>query len=178
FFLAVGFLKPHVPFIAPKKYFDLYDKTRIPLPPAILGREDLSAVPNLALRRNFDLFKPPRVATPDLAREGIAAYYAAISFTDAQVGRVLTKLDELRLTDNTIVVLWGDHGWHLGEHGLWSKMSLFEESARVPLILAVPGKKPGATARLVEFVDMFPTLVELCGAKRPEGLEGTSFVPL
>ena len=178
FFLGVGFLKPHVPLIAPKKYFDLYKPETIPLPRFFqAGGEDLSSVPKRALRPNFDLFKL-KTPTPAEAREAIAAYYACISFTDAQVGRVMAKLDELKLAERTVIVFWGDHGWHLGEHGLWSKMSLFEESARVPLAIIAPGRKPGVTARLAEFVDLYPTLAALCGIKLPEGLEGTSLMPL
>jgi uncharacterized sulfatase len=178
FFLAVGFLKPHVPLVAPKKYFDLYKPESIPLPPAVSGKgEDLSDVPKPALRPNFDLFKT-RTPPPQQAREAIQAYYACISFMDAQVGRVLDHLDKRGLRDNTIVVFWGDHGWQLGEHGLWSKMALFEESCRVPLIVAVPGRRPGVSPRLVEFVDLYPTVADLCGLQKPQGLEGASLVPL
>jgi iduronate 2-sulfatase len=177
-FLAVGFLKPHVPLIAPRKYFGLYKAEQMPLPTYYQeGGEDLSRVPRAALRPNFDLFRLAQPA-PAKAREGIAAYYSCISYTDALVGRLLDRLEQLKLTDKTIVVLWGDHGWHLGEHGLWSKMSLFEESARVPLIISVPGKKAGATTRLAEFVDLYPTIAALCGAKLPDGLEGRSLAPL
>lgn len=178
FFLAVGFAKPHVPLAAPKAYFDLYDVNAIPLPPAVSGKgEDLSQIPKAALRANFDLFRA-RTATPAEAREAIEAYHACTSFMDAQVGRVLDHLDKLGLRESTIVVFWGDHGWHLGEHGLWSKMSLFEESARVPLLIATPGGKKSVTARLAEFVDIYPTLGEMAGLPLPEGLEGSSLVPL
>jgi len=176
FFLAVGFHKPHVPLIAPKKYFDLYDPDKIALPvdyaPKPTGEPP-------AYRPNFDLFIR-RDATPELARQGIAAYYAATSFMDAQVGRVLAALDRLGLGDNTVISLFGDHGWHLGEKGMWAKMSLFEVSVRAPLIVSVPGLRSAgeASSRPVEFVDLYPTLVEACGLPMPQGLEGGSLMPL
>lgn len=122
FFLGVGFIKPHVPFIAPKKYFDLYDPARMELPADFAPEPTCTGEP---CRANFDLFVH-RSATPELARQAIAAYYAATSFMDAQVGRVMAALDRLGLRENTVISLFGDHGWHLGEKGMWSKMSLFE----------------------------------------------------
>ncbi|MEO7648975.1 MAG: sulfatase [Bryobacteraceae bacterium] len=176
FFLAVGFARPHVPFIAPKKYFDLYDPKRIELPP------DFASMPagtTPAFRPNFDLFIR-REASPDQARQAIAAYYASISFMDAQLGRVLSALDRLGLRENTIISLFGDHGWHLGEKGMWSKQSLFEASVRAPLMFSTPGmKSAGKTcARPVEFIDMYPTLADLCGLPAPKGVEGKSIAPL
>jgi arylsulfatase A-like enzyme len=180
FFLAVGFLKPHVPFIAPKRYFDLYDPSREKLPIDFAPHPTAKpGVPEVALRPNFDLFIR-RDATPDLAREALAAYHAATSFTDAQVGRVLDALDRAGRRDDTIVVFFGDHGWHLGEKGMWSKMSVFEVSARVPLIIAAPGAKANGqvSPRVVGLIDLYPTLVDLCGLPSPAGLEGASLAPL
>jgi len=176
FFLAVGFHKPHVPLIAPKKYFDLYDAEKIELP-VYYAPKPTGEPP--AYRPNFDLFIK-RDATPELARQGIAAYYAATSFMDAQLGRVLKTLDRLGLPDNTVISLFGDHGWHLGEKGMWSKMTLFEVSLRAPLVVSVPGLRSAgeASARPVEFVDLYPTLVEACGLLMPQGLEGRSLMPL
>jgi arylsulfatase A-like enzyme len=176
FFLAVGFVKPHVPLIAPKKYFDLYDPAKIELPPDF-APEPVST--EIAYRPNFDLFIK-RQATPELAREAIRAYYAATSFMDAQLGRVLRELDRLKLRENTMIVFWGDHGWHLGEKGMWSKQTLFEPAARVPFVISLPGAKGSGkvSPRTVEFVDMYPTLVEACGLPKPGGLEGGSLMPL
>lgn len=176
FFLAVGFVKPHVPLIAPVKYFNLYDPEAIALP------VDYAPKPTgdpPAYRANFDLFIR-REATPELARQAIAAYYAATSFMDAQVGRVLDALDRMGLRDSTVISLFGDHGWHLGEKGMWSKMTLFEVALRAPLIVSVPGLRLAgeACSRIVEFVDLYPTLVEACGLPIPQGLEGRSLAPL
>jgi uncharacterized sulfatase len=176
FFIACGFIKPHVPFIAPKKYFDLYDPKRMELPPDF--------APNVtgkgpAYRPNFDLFIHRDSPAP-LAREGIAAYFAAISFMDAQVGRVLAELDRLGLHDNTIISLFGDHGWHLGEKGMWSKQSLFEVGVHAPLMISAPGMANAgkSCATPVEFVDIYPTLSELAGLPAVSGLDGRSLTPL
>jgi iduronate 2-sulfatase len=180
FFLGVGFVKPHTPFVAPKKYFDLYDPAKIQLPPDFAPNPQAkdSSVPAPALRPNFDIFIR-RDASEEQAREAIAAYYAATSFMDAQVGRVLDALDRLKLRDSTIVVLFGDHGFHLGDKGMWSKQSLFEMAARVPVIVAMPGSGPSRPSpRTVELVDLYPTLAEACGLPMLAGLQGESLVPL
>lgn len=172
FFLAVGFYRPHTPYVAPKKYFEMYPKEAM-----ILAKEkenDLADVPEAAL-----FTKPPHWGLDESARrDAQRAYYASISFMDAQVGRVLDALDRLKLTEKTIVVLWSDHGYNLGHHGQWMKQSLFENSARVPLIFSVPGIKGGkASGRTVELLDIYPTLAELTGL-RGDGLEGASLIPL
>ncbi|HEX8774089.1 MAG TPA: sulfatase [Pyrinomonadaceae bacterium] len=180
FFLAVGFVKPHSPPTAPKKFFDLYDPARIALPPDFTTRPTAPpGFPEISIpKRNSDLFIG-RDASPAEAREMIRAYYASTSFVDAQVGRVLEALDRLKLRDNTIVVFWGDHGYHLGEKGKWSKAySLYEVGTRVPLIIAPPGAKARASSRTVELLDLYPTLAELCGLPSPQGIEGHSLVPL
>ena len=174
FFIAAGFTKPHLPWVAPKKYFDLYDPIKIQIPQAPAG--DRKDIPPLALTRTISAEK----FSDAQKREAIAAYHAATSFMDAQVGLLLDAMDRLRLWDNTVVVFWSDHGFHLGEHeGLWRKMTLFEESTRVPLLVYAPGKRAGvASPRLVELIDLYPTLTALAGLQAPQGLEGTSFVPL
>jgi arylsulfatase A-like enzyme len=182
FFLGAGFLKPHLPFIAPKKYFDLYPKEKVrlvdyPLPP--------KGVPQIAMH-NFGELRyysdiPEEGAVPEeKALELVRAYYAALSYTDAQIGRVLDELDRLGLRENTVVIVWGDHGYHLGDHGLWNKHTNFERAVRVPMIVSVPGQKNAGkkSPALTEFVDIYPTLAEVCGLARPEGLEGISFAPL
>jgi iduronate 2-sulfatase len=175
FFLAAGFYKPHTPYIAPRKYFDLYPLEGIRLPQEPEGNRATKPRPALASTP-----QPYFGVTVDQARECKQAYYAAISFVDAQIGRVLDSMDRLKLWDRTVVVFWSDHGYHLGEHGLWMKQSLFEESARVPLIIVAPGR-PGngaASPRLVEFVDLYPTLADLCGLTPPKNLAGKSLRPL
>jgi arylsulfatase A-like enzyme len=180
FFLAVGFHKPHLPFIAPKKYFDLYDRDEIPLAENPFPPHD---APKFATYNWNDLrhyYGIPDVGpvSPQQARELKHAYYACVSYTDAQVGRLLKQVEALGLSENTIVVLWGDHGWQLGEHGMWDKHSNFETSTHAPLIVRVPGQTPARTNALVEFVDIYPTLCELCGLPIHAELEGRSFAPL
>ena len=176
FFLALGFHKPHDPFNAPKKYFDLYplDKLKLPQDAADRSPEPPPALPGGAFREAFARF------TDQERREFMRAYYAGVSFTDAQVGKVLDALDRLKLSQNTIIVFFGDHGYHLGERGWWNKNTLFELSARAPLIVAAPGikAKGKASTRLVEFVDIYPTLAELSRLPAPAQLAGRSFVPL
>ena len=180
FFLAVGFVKPHSPPTAPKKFFDLYDPPKMPLPPDFATRPAAPpGFPEISIaKRNADLFIG-RDSSPNEAREMIRAYYASVSFMDEQVGRVVGALDRLNLRDKTIIVFWGDHGYHLGEKGKWSKAySLYEVGTRTPLIIAVPGTKAQVSERTVQLLDMYPTLVELCGLPPPQGIEGHSLGPL
>lgn len=160
FFLAVGFYRPHTPYVAPKKYFDLYAADRIQLP--ALSADDKTRTPAPAYA---SAHKEQETMTDAQRREAIRAYHASISFMDAQVGRVLDALDRLDLTANTIVVFTSDHGYHLADHGLWQKLSLFERCARVPLIIASPDAKANGKAlrAIVELVDLYPTLAALCG---------------
>jgi arylsulfatase A-like enzyme len=181
FFLAVGFLKPHLPFNAPKRYWDLYDPSGVRLPSNYHPPRDApkQALHNWGELRGYTQV-PPRGPLPDeMALTLIRGYHACVSYTDRQIGRVLDALERLGLADETIVVLWGDHGWNLGEHTLWCKHCNFDTALRVPLILKVPGFPAGQRTRaLVEFVDLYPTLCELCGIDLPAHLEGTSLVPL
>ncbi len=182
FFLAVGFLKPHLPFVAPKKYWDLYRRDEIPMAPNPFPPKD---APKIALtdwgelRAYEDI---PRLGplTDEQARTLKHGYYACVSYMDAQLGRVLAELDRLGLREQTVVVLWGDHGWKLGEHGAWCKHTNFENDTHAPLICSAPGQKaPGRhTNGLVEFVDVYPSLCELAALPLPSHLEGTSFAPL
>ena len=179
FFLAVGFLRPHLPFCAPRKYWDLYDPAKFTL---AQRRQPPDGAPSYApqfggeLRNYKDI--PDKGALPDeLQRTLIHGYYASISYMDAQLGRVLDELRRTGLDKNTIIVLWGDHGWHLGDHGMWCKHTNYEQATRIPLIVVAPGvAKAGArTAALVESVDIYPTLCELAGLPAGKGLDGVSF---
>jgi arylsulfatase A-like enzyme len=184
FFLAVGFIKPHLPFNAPAKYWDLYDESKISL--AEYRKPPAGVDPAISLHKSGEL--TPRYT--GLAQKGAVseaearrlrhAYFACVSYVDAQIGRVLDELNRLGLADSTIVVVWGDHGWHLGDHGIWGKHTLHEIALRSPLIVRAPGiARPGAAAPgLVESVDIYPTLAALCGLKAPAGLDGTSFAPM
>ena len=182
FFLAVGFRKPHLPFCAPRKYWDLYDRARIPLP---ASNSHPYLAPELATRSWRELegytdIPDDGQLTQDQARQLRHGYYACVSYIDALVGRLLEHLEKLALVDNTVVILWGDHGFHLGEQGLWAKANNYELSTRAPLIISHPGqtKRGVKTNALVELVDVYPTLVDLCQLPAPEGLEGISFMPL
>jgi uncharacterized sulfatase len=174
FFLGVGFYRPHVPCVAPRKWFDLYPLGKVALPQE--PPDDRKNHPEAAYT-----VTPPNYGLDEAKqKQFLRAYYAAVSYADAQVGRLLDALDRLKLADNTIVVLWGDHGWHLGEHGLWQKMSLFEESARVPLLVVAPGRKAKGQGcgRPAELLDLYPTLADLCGLPVPTGLHGRTLRPL
>ena len=181
FFLAVGFIKPHLPFVSPKKYWDLYDPAKIQLAPNPFRPID---APDYAVKTAGEIRKyrgiPDGHIPDDLARQLKHGYYAAVSYMDAQAGRVLDELDRLGLRTHTIVILWGDHGWKLGEHDAWCKHTNVENDANAPLILSVPGmKNAGSHSKaLVEFVDVYPTLSELAGLPLPGHLEGASFKPL
>jgi iduronate 2-sulfatase len=180
FFLACGFIKPHLPFYAPKKYWDLYDRASLELadnlerpkdaPSALRGSGEIHSYHDRGMKYNSE----------EWHRACLHGYYACVSYVDAQIGKVMKTLDDLDLRKNTIIVLWGDHGWHLGEHNFWGKHNVMHLSTRSPLIVAAPGFKSGqACDRLVEFVDLYPTLINLAGLRSVnEGLEGTSFKPL
>jgi arylsulfatase A-like enzyme len=188
FFFAVGLAKPHLPFVAPKKYWDLYRREDMPVAKYQLmskGGVDVSMHNSGEIRAYTDiapLIRPETeksygVTIPeDKQRELLHGYFAAISYTDANVGRLLKALDSLGLRENTIVVLWGDHGWHLGDHNLWCKHSTFEQATRTPLIISAPGIRPSQTRSHSEFVDIFPTLCELTGSPIPAHLHGKSQV--
>lgn len=175
FFLAVGFFRPHTPYVSPQKYFDMHPVGEMPVAQGV--KEDQADIPPAGLAsRKVEQDK----LTDDLRRQARQAYNASISFMDAQVGRVIAALDASGLADNTIIVFTSDHGYHMGEHGLWQKMSLFEESTRVPLLIVAPGlTQPGSVAEApVSHVDLFPTLAELCGVTAPDNLQGQSLVPM
>jgi iduronate 2-sulfatase len=180
FFLALGLFKPHTPYKVPKRYWDLYRRDEIPaIEPASRPKD----APDIAFHANHEILGEQtrrRTLDESAMREIRHGYYAAMSFADAQFGRVLDALDELNLRDNTIVVVVGDNGFELGEHDSWGKMTLFGWDARVPLIISAPGIGKGGvkTASLSELIDIFPTLTELCGLPAPPKLDGTSLVPV
>lgn len=181
FFLAVGFWKPHLPFNAPKRYWDLYDPETLPMAPNPFRPEGApdAAIHNSGELRNYGLIPSTGPVSRDTARLLTHGYYACVSYTDAQIGKLLDALDELGLSENTIVVLWGDHGWNLENHSMWCKHANFETSMRAPLILRAPGfEGQQKTRALTEFLDIYPTLVDLAGLPRPEHLQGQSLRPL
>jgi iduronate 2-sulfatase len=182
FFLAVGFFKPHLPFNAPKKYWDLYDPAVFAL---VDGQTRVKAAPEIAYHTHRELGGYKDMPEDEHVSAGQArtlrhGYYACVSYIDAQVGKVLSALDRLGLDQNTVVVLWGDHGWSLGEKDRWCKGTNFERDTRVPLMIRAPGMaKPGAsTEALIEYVDIYPTLASLAGLTPPADLDGRSFVPV
>ncbi len=185
FFMAVGFARPHLPFCAPKKYWDLYDPQQLPMP---VNEEQPKDAPRCALKRKGEIvqfFPVPEqesgIYDEDLKRKLIHGYYASMSYMDAQLGRVIDELERLELDDNTIIVLWGDHGWHLGDHGTWTKHTNFEQATRIPIIFVAPGvTTPGsATHQLTETVDIYTTLADLAGLGKPDvqqPIDGVSLV--
>jgi iduronate 2-sulfatase len=193
FFLAVGYSRPHLPFNAPDKYWRLYDHTDFGLQKYTGTRDDpaggvssYAAPPFPGEFGNYTDFPKGGISTPAKARELVQGYYACVSFIDAQIGRLLASLDELKLADNTIVVVWSDHGFHLGDHnGYWAKHSNFEQATRTPLIFRIPRDRLAGqkVERLVELVDIYPTLIDLAGLPAPQqpeglGLQGRSLWPL
>ncbi len=178
FFMACGFWKPHLPLNAPKKYWDLYDREKLP---AAKNRFRPEGLPE-EVRNSTEIYAYAKTTQPDdfyFQKEAKHGYYACLSYVDAQIGKVLDALEQLGLADNTIVVLLGDHGWHLGEHNFLGKHNLMDRATHVPLIVRVPGMKKGKTQAMVELVDLYPTLCELCQLPTPEDqLDGTSFVPV
>ena len=183
FFIAAGFVRPHLPFSAPKKYWDLFDPAKLPMPEKVKPPE---GAPSVALKRGGEIaayfpVPPDGGVEEELARKLIHGYYASATYADAQIGKVLDALDQLKLAEDTIVVLWGDHGWHLGDLGIWTKHTNYEQANRIPLLFVAPGvTKPGsATQQLAESVDLFPTLAELAGLPAPDGpqpIDGVSLV--
>jgi iduronate 2-sulfatase len=181
FFLAVGFLRPHLPFCSPKKYWDLYDPASFTLSE---GTTPPDGAPAFAPQSSGELRQYAGIPEkgpmpPELQRTLIHGYYAATSYMDAQLGRVLDELEKLGLAENTIVILWGDHGWHLGDHGMWCKHTNFEQATHSPLLISAPGRRsPQRSRTLVEFVDIYPTLCDLAGLAKPAHLQGESLVPI
>ena len=187
FFIAAGFARPHLPFSAPQKYWDLYDPSRLPMP----AFEELPASsPAVAGKRGGEIsnYKPVPESKEaefddDLKRQLIHGYYASVSYVDAQIGKVLDELDRLELSKSTIVVLWGDHGFHLGDLGIWTKHTNYEQANRIPIMIAAPGvtQAGSSTRQLAESVDLFPTIAELAGLPAPDGpqpIDGVSLVPV
>jgi arylsulfatase A-like enzyme len=179
FFLAVGFMKPHLPFNAPTKYWDLYDSTTVSLPSNYRQPESTPrrAFHNFGELRHYSGVPAKGPVSNTLAKKLIHGYYASVSYTDAQIGRLLHEMELLELDENTIVILWGDHGWNLGDHQMWCKHCNFESSLHVPLMVKVPGKTKGQrSSNITEFIDIYPSLCELAGLPLPDHLDGDSFV--
>ena len=171
FFLAVGFVRPHVPFVAPKPYFEPYPHEDVKMPEKVQG--DWDDIPKRGI--NYVTSVNGKM-NEEQEKKAVAAYYASVAYMDAQVGKVLKTLKEEGLEDNTIVIFTSDHGYHLGEHSFWMKVSLHEESARVPMIIKVPGKKPAVCNSFTELLDLYPTVAELAGLQYSEHLQGKSLV--
>lgn len=183
FFMAVGYKKPHLPFNAPKKYWDMYDEKKIQLadnPYLPLNYNKYTKYNFNELRNYYGIPKDDNPLPDDLARKLIHGYYACVTYIDTQIGKILDELDKLNLRDNTIIVLWGDHGWKLGEHGMWCKHTPFEVDAHVPLIFSFPRKKFAGKriTKLAEFVDIYPTLCAAAGLNLPDHLEGDNLLTI
>ncbi len=185
FFLGVGFFKPHLPFNAPKKYWDLYNEDKIPIAP-FAGIPENASSTSLHGSGEFNGYllgeEKGSLSAPvseDYARKVRHAYYACVSYIDAQVGKLIDELDKLGLAENTIIVIWGDHGWHLGDHLVWGKHTIFERSLRSAFMVKVPGETNGKSInKVVSTIDIYPTLMELCGVEMPHQTDGKSLVPL
>lgn len=181
FFIAVGFKKPHLPFVAPKKYWDIYDRDAIQLAPF---QDQAEGSPDYAYHtfselRNYSDIPAEGPLSEAQQRELIHGYYACISYIDAQIAKLIKALEKEGVADNTVIVLWGDHGWHLGDHGLWCKHTNYEHATRAPLMIIAPGMPAGQrTGTPTEFTDIFPTLIELCGLQNAPELDGVSLVPV
>lgn len=185
FFLALGFVKPHLPFTAPKKYWEIHDPEAFPVAP---NQKHPEGAPSYAGKKGGEIINYAPLTIENLKNETIQrklihGYYAAASFVDAQIGRVLDELDRLEFSQNTIIVLWGDHGWHLGDHGYWTKHTNYEQANRIPLIIVAPGIniQGHTTQQLAETVDLYPTLAELTGLPAPtvpQPIDGISLVPV
>lgn len=186
FFMAIGFARPHLPFSAPKKYWDMYEPEKLPMPEF---EKDPEGAPQYAVKRKGEIiqFDPipedEHVYSRELTRKLIHGYYASMSYMDAQLGRVMDELERLQMSDNTVIVLWGDHGWHLGDHGYWTKHTNYEQANIIPLIIVAPGvaRPASSTDQLIETVDIYPTLAELAGLEHPKGpqpIDGLSMVPV
>lgn len=181
FFLAVGFLKPHLPFNAPTKYWNMYDSDKISLPDNYMqpASTPKTAFHNSGELRNYSGVPKKGEVSAELANKLLHGYYACVSYTDTQIGLLLNALEQLELAENTIVILWGDHGWNLGDHMMWCKHCNFESSLHVPMILKVPGKTSGQkTDAITEYIDIYPSLCELSNLTVPAHLDGESVVPL
>lgn len=186
FFMAVGFARPHLPFSVPQKYWDLYEAEELPMPEyekAPEGSPEFTRKRGHEMANYFPIPQRQEVYDDDLKRKLIHGYYASMSYMDAQLGKVLKELERLQLDENTIVVLWGDHGWHLGDHAIWTKHTNFEQANRIPLIIRAPGvTEPGSTTdQFAETVDIYPTLVQLAGLampSAPQPLDGTDLSPV
>ncbi len=183
FFMALGFKKPHLPFNAPKKYWDMYSEQDIKLAEnPFLPKNATKYTPyNFGeLRNYYGIPKNNEPFSDDLDRKLKHGYYACVTYIDTQIGKVLTELEKLKLRENTIIILWGDHGWKLGEHGMWCKHTPFELDCRVPMIISVPDSSSAGKriTSFAEYVDIYPTLCELCGLELPEHLQGDSLVPV
>ena len=174
FFLAVGFVRPHVPFVSPRRYFEPYlPYDKMVLPPKVTGDWDDIPKPGINYKTSLNMKMDVR-----RQQKAIGGYYAAVSFMDAQVGKVLDALEKSGQQENTIVIFTSDHGYHLGEHDFWAKVSLHDESAKVPLIICVPGKKPAVCDSLTELLDLYPTIASLCGLEAPTRLQGKNIAPM
>jgi iduronate 2-sulfatase len=175
FFIAAGFVRPHYPMVVPEQYFALYPWQDIELPESV--ENDIDDIPELGRPKVMNSNNPIG-KYPDNQKRMWAAYYASTTFMDEQVGRVIGELERLGLRDSTAIVFLSDHGYHLGEHTFWQKANLHEEATHVPLIVSVPGMKPGKTDSITELIDLYPTLSELAGLPVPESVQGSSLVPM